>query len=50
LVFLGIALLTTLTGLSANILLGLQLMRLDRFADQLMAQTMAQALRQPEGN
>lgn len=47
---LGIALLTTLTGLSANILLGLQLMRLDRFADQLIAQTMAQALRPPEDN
>ena len=41
---LGIALLTTLTGLSANILLGLQLMRLDRFADQLMAQTLARGM------
>jgi hypothetical protein len=29
------------TGLSGNILLGLQLMRLDRFADQLVADTLA---------
>jgi hypothetical protein len=35
---LGIALLTTITGLSANILLGLQLMRIDRFADTLVAE------------
>jgi biopolymer transport protein ExbB/TolQ len=34
---LGIALLTTMTGLTANILLGLQLIRLDRFADTLTA-------------
>ena len=34
---LGIALLTTMTGLAANMLLGLQLMRLDRFADYLTA-------------
>lgn len=34
---LGIALLTTMTGLTANILLGIQLMRLDRFADCLIA-------------
>lgn len=45
---LGIALLTTLTGLTANILLGLQLMRLDRFADQLVAQTLARSLAPPE--
>jgi hypothetical protein len=38
---LGIALLTTVTGLTGNILLGLQLMRLDRFADQLVADTLA---------
>lgn len=38
---LGIALLTTVTGLTGNILLGLQLMRLDRFADALMADTLA---------
>lgn len=44
---LGIALLTTLTGLTANILLGLQLMRLDRFADQLVAQTLARSLAPP---
>lgn len=37
---LGIALLTTITGLAGNILLGLQLMRLDRFADALLAQTL----------
>ena len=35
---LGIALLTTITGLTANILLGLQLMRIDRFADGLVAE------------
>lgn len=34
---LGIALLTTMVGLVGNILLGLQLTRLDRFADQLVA-------------
>ena len=34
---LGIALLTTMTGLTGNILLGVQLMRLDRYADALMA-------------
>ena len=34
---LGIALLTTMTGLVGNILLGLQLTRLDRFADALVA-------------
>lgn len=38
---LGIALLTTVTGLAGNILLGLQLMRLDRFADALIADTLA---------
>ncbi len=34
---LGIALLTTMVGLVGNILLGLQLTRLDRFADDLVA-------------
>ena len=34
---LGIALLTTMVGLVGNILLGLQLTRLDRFADELVA-------------
>lgn len=34
---LGIALLTTMVGLVGNIVLGLQLTRLDRFADQLVA-------------
>jgi hypothetical protein len=38
---LGIALLTTVTGLTGNILLGLQLMRLDRFADALVADLIA---------
>jgi hypothetical protein len=38
---LGIALLTTVTGLAGNILLGLQLMRLDRFADALVADALA---------
>ena len=38
---LGIALLATVTGLSGNILLGMQLMRLDRYADQLVADTLA---------
>jgi hypothetical protein len=40
---LGIALLTTMTGLSGNILLGLQLMRLDRFADALVADALVAA-------
>jgi hypothetical protein len=44
---LGIALLTTVTGLTGNILLGLQLMRLDRFADALVADTLAARLAQP---
>jgi len=34
---LGVALLTTMVGLVANILLGLQLTRLDRYADRLVA-------------
>jgi len=38
---LGIALLTTITGLTANILLGLQLMRIDRFADGLVAEILS---------
>ena len=41
---LGIALLTTVTGLTGNILLGLQLMRLDRFADALVADALALSL------
>ena len=44
---LGIALLTTVTGLTGNILLGLQLMRLDRFADALVADALALSLKQP---
>lgn len=35
---LGVALLTTMVGLVGNILLGLQLTRLDRYADELVAQ------------
>ena len=42
---LGIALLTTVTGLTGNILLGLQLMRLDRFADALVADVLALSLK-----
>ena len=34
---LGVALLTTMVGLVGNILLGLQLTRLDRYADSLVA-------------
>ena len=34
---LGVALLTTMVGLVGNILLGLQLTRLDRFADEIVA-------------
>lgn len=40
---LGIALLTTAVGLVANMLLGLQLVRIDRFADRLLADTLAYA-------
>jgi hypothetical protein len=40
---LGIALLTTVTGLCGNILLGLQLMRLDRCADALAADILARS-------
>lgn len=43
---LGIALLTTVTGLCGNILLGLQLMRLDRNADALMADILSRAARE----
>ncbi|MFO1220410.1 MAG: hypothetical protein U1E89_18765 [Burkholderiaceae bacterium] len=47
---LGIALLTTMVGLVGNILLGLQLTRLDRFADALVAQAQAHGLTiQPRG-
>lgn len=47
---LGIALLTTVTGLTGNILLGLQLMRLDRFADTLVADALALSLKSPSTN
>ncbi|WP_252374426.1 MotA/TolQ/ExbB proton channel family protein [Hydrogenophaga sp. 2FB] len=47
---LGIALLTTVTGLTGNILLGLQLMRLDRFADALVADTLAFTTEAPHGD
>ena len=39
---LGIALLTTVTGLAGNMLLGLQLMRLDRYADSLVTDIVMQ--------
>lgn len=44
---LGIALLTTMVGLVGNILLGLQLTRLDRFADQLVAECQRAGLTLP---
>lgn len=42
---LGIALLTTMVGLVGNILLGLQLTRLDRYADTLVADCQREGLR-----
>lgn len=45
---LGVALLTTMVGLVANILLGLQLTRLDRYADRLLADIQRAAI--PEGD
>jgi hypothetical protein len=42
---LGVALLTTMVGLVGNILLGLQLTRLDRFADTLVADCQREGLR-----
>ena len=44
---LGIALLTTMVGLVGNILLGIQLTRLDRFADALVADCQREGLRPP---
>lgn len=41
---LGVALLTTMVGLVANILLGLQLTRLDRFADDFLTQAQSHGL------
>ena len=41
---LGVALLTTMVGLVGNILLGLQLTRMDRFADQLLGQAQRHGL------
>ena len=41
---LGVALLTTMVGLVGNILLGLQLTRLDRFADELVSQAQRRGL------
>jgi MotA/TolQ/ExbB proton channel family len=41
---LGVALLTTMVGLVGNILFGLQLTRLDRFADELVARAQQQGL------
>jgi hypothetical protein len=47
---LGIALLTTMVGLVGNILLGLQLTRLDRFADTLVAEVQRRGLRVRAGD
>lgn len=44
---LGVALLTTMVGLVGNILLGLQLTRLDRYADALAADVQRRALSLP---
>jgi hypothetical protein len=44
---LGIALLTTMVGLVGNILLGLQLTRLDRYADALVTDAQRHGLGQP---
>jgi hypothetical protein len=42
-----VALLTTMVGLVGNILLGLQLTRMDRFADDLVAQAQRHGMRIP---
>jgi hypothetical protein len=47
---LGVALLTTMVGLVGNILLGLQLTRLDRFADQLVADCQRVGLQRAAAN
>lgn len=44
---LGVALLTTMVGLVGNILLGLQLTRLDRYADALVADIQRRSLERP---
>jgi len=44
---LGVALLTTMVGLVGNILLGLQLTRLDRYADRLVADCQRRGLNLP---
>jgi hypothetical protein len=46
---LGIALLTTMVGLVGNVLLGLQLTRLDRFADALVTDCQRAGMRLPGG-
>jgi hypothetical protein len=46
---LGVALLTTMVGLVGNILLGLQLTRLDRFADDLVAQAQRHGVQRSAG-
>jgi hypothetical protein len=46
---LGVALLTTMVGLVGNILLGLQLTRLDRFADDLVAQAQRHGMQRSAG-
>ncbi len=45
---LGVALLTTMVGLVGNILLGLQLTRLDRYADRLVADCQRRGLNLPQ--
>ena len=45
---LGVALLTTMVGLVGNILLGLQLTRLDRYADRLVADCQRRGLTLPQ--
>ena len=47
---LGVALLTTMVGLVGNIVLGLQLTRLDRFADRLVADCQRRGLAAPAGS
>ena len=47
---LGVALLTTMVGLVANILLGLQLTRLDRYADRLVADCQRRSLPDARGD
>jgi len=47
---LGVALLTTMVGLVGNILLGLQLTRLDRYANRLVADCQRRGLNLPSAS